>query len=487
MRSKRNDTEENTSNVETDESETLNQEEEASINNNDTVEASINNEDDNTNMDISDDGSNMEEDIHCIHSSSSSESKKNTVNSHLLSNSIEAATTIPSIDIEKTTPLSKTQRNNRNSKIKKDVTRLENQRTDGFLRSVAFQNVVEQELPFPPMQHDRQPKPIIEKPKVYGPDNWVLPERLLHAPWKSSKSSNEDTSEPPKQKKVKLPAIDYVVVPNCGENNFPSYPIDDYDDDEGDDDDDDEDDDYDDYYDGVAEYRTISPTNSMLPHEVAGTHASKAPIIAGKRQPSASMRRKKKQRQMVYRTNKKSVQIAINRVLQESLENQKKEKNRKKKRDYLIKKKRDCIKPYVSCLQCEWNHECRWGCGYVHLNRATKHMKSNCCYNGLLSPIGDSPLFLKYGNLKPMSPEMQELLIDNIEHMGPLSSTYGNVLSLAQIGVENGSRATGVINTHVGGFECRGNGAPDCVTMYGRTFHYLTMARDLASGIGKYY
>ena len=65
--------------------------------------------------------------------------------------------------------------------------------------------------------------------------------------------------------------------------------------------------------------------------------------------------------------------------------------------------------------------------------------------------------------------------------------TYGNVLSLAAIGVENGNKATGVINTHVGGFECRGHGAPDCVTMYGRTFHYLTMARDLASGIGKYY
>jgi hypothetical protein len=112
-------------------------------------------------------------------------------------------------------------------------------------------------------------------------------------------------------------------------------------------------------------------------------------------------------------------------------------------------------------------------------------MKSNCCYNGLLSPICDSPLFLKYGDLKPMSIEMQDLMINSIEHMGPLSSTYGNVLSLAAIGVENGSKATGVINTHVGGFECRGNGAPDCVTMYGRTFHYLTIARDLASGLGR--
>jgi hypothetical protein len=195
-------------------------------------------------------------------------------------------------------------------------------------------------------------------------------------------------------------------------------------------------------------------------------------------------RENRKEKRVEERRRKK---IEEQKKKEEDKRNKHEMKNMRKKRfkESEINRKRDCIKPYRSPLECEWNHDCQWGCGYVHLNRATKHMKSNCCYNGLLSPIGDSPLFLKYGNLKPMSPEMQDLMINNIEHMGPLSSTYGNVLSLAQIGVENGNKATGVINTHVGGFECRGNGAPDCVTMYGRTFHYLTMARDLASGIGK--
>ena len=84
----------------------------------------------------------------------------------------------------------------------------------------------------------------------------------------------------------------------------------------------------------------------------------------------------------------------------------------------------------------------------------------------------------RYGLLQPLSPGMQDLLINNIEHMGPLSSTYSNLLSIAAIGVENGNKATGVKNTHVGGFEIRGQGAPDCVTMYGRSFHYLTKATD---------
>jgi hypothetical protein len=162
-------------------------------------------------------------------------------------------------------------------------------------------------------------------------------------------------------------------------------------------------------------------------------------------------------------------------------------KENQRRRDEKAAENRKCTKPYRSPLECEWNYECPWGCGYVHLNRATKCMKSNCCFNGKLSPLGDSDYFKRYGDLEPLSDEMRDKLVDNIEHIGPLSSTYGNVLSLAAIGVENGNKATGVKNTHPGGFENRGNGAPDCVTMYGRTFHYLTVARDLASGIGEFY
>ena len=103
----------NTTFNETDEVETLNAEEEAFINNNYTVAVSINNEEDHNNMDIADDGSNMEQPIYRKHSSSSSESNRNTANSHILPNSIEA----PSIDSAKSKRLSKSQRNNRNSKI----------------------------------------------------------------------------------------------------------------------------------------------------------------------------------------------------------------------------------------------------------------------------------------------------------------------------------------------------------------------------------
>ena len=388
------------------------------------------------------------------------------------------------------TPVSKATRKRRNVQKRKSEEKVKNQEVDKTLNYYAFQNVVENELPPPPISPVRQPpkpKPISTRtPKVKDQLPWCPAEKLLHRPWKSSNASEPPKpSEPPKQKKSRIPAIDYVMIPNSEKiakvnNNYPSYTIDD------DDDDDDDDYVYDyDYYDGVAEHRTIHPVSTMLPHEKAATHSTKARKIGNERCVNKISRRK-------YNSNcyhKKKEAEEEKKIIEE--ENKKEKKRvqsnlkKKKQRQALIDKKRDCIKPYVSSLQCEWSHHCQWGCGYVHLNRATKHMKSNCCYNGLLSPIGDSPLFLKYGNLKPMSLEMQDLMLNEIEHMGPLSSTYGNVLSLAAIGVENGCKATGVINTHVGGFECRGNGAPDCVTMYGRTFHYLTMARDLASGIGK--
>ena len=136
-------------------------------------------------------------------------------------------------------------------------------------------------------------------------------------------------------------------------------------------------------------------------------------------------------------------------------------------------------------MECRWNHECIYGCGYVHLDRSTKYMRSNCCMNGKLSPLQANEFYERYGLLQPLSPGMQDLMINNIEHIGPLSSTYSNILSVAAIGIENGNKATGVKNTHVGGFENRGHGAPDCVTMFGRSFHYLTLASDSIDKIGK--
>jgi hypothetical protein len=159
--------------------------------------------------------------------------------------------------------------------------------------------------------------------------------------------------------------------------------------------------------------------------------------------------------------------------------------SRKKARQTLISLKRNDLKPYRSTLECCWNQECRWGCGYIHLDRASKTMKSNCCMDGKLSPLQANPFYERYGLLQPLSPGMQDLMINNIEHMGPLSSTYSNVLSIAAIGIENGHKATGVKNTHVGGFELRGEGQPNCITMYGRSFHYMTQASDSLMKIDK--
>jgi len=215
VRRDKKNTEEDTNDDETDDNESLNQEEEASINNNDIADASINNEEDDNNMDIadSDDGSYLEQDIKCTQSSSSSAAKSHirpnsieaatavpSINSakpskrkrsHILPNSIEAATAGPSLDSAKPKPLTKTQRYNRNKRIKKAEVQVDKEQFDSVLKSLALQNAVEQELPFHPIPNDRRPKRTIKKPtKLQDPNNWCLPdplpwcppEELLHRP-----------------------------------------------------------------------------------------------------------------------------------------------------------------------------------------------------------------------------------------------------------------------------------------------------------------
>jgi hypothetical protein len=194
---------------------------------------------------------------------------------------------------------------------------------------------------------------------------------------------------------------------------------------------------------------------------------------------------KQKREQNKQRIEQNKQRIEQNKQRRANEKKLQRENQRKQKREEAINKKRNDLKPFRSSLECRWNQECKYGCGYIHLDCATPSMKSNCCMNGKLSPLQANPFYERYGVLQPLSPGMQDLLINNIEHMGPLSSTYSNVLSIAAIGVENGNKATGVKNTHVGGFEIRGQGAPDCVTMYGRSFHYLTKATDSLHTIEK--
>ena len=185
------------------------------------------------------------------------------------------------------------------------------------------------------------------------------------------------------------------------------------------------------------------------------------------------------------RTLQKTCKQKQRQEQQQQQAKQKREDQQKRKREEAINKRRNNQLPFRSSLECRWNHECIYGCGYVHLDRSTKYMRSNCCMNGKLSPLQANEFYERYGLLQPLSPGMQDLMINNIEHIGPLSSTYSNILSVAAIGIENGNKATGVKNTHVGGFENRGHGAPDCVTMFGRSFHYLTLASDSIDKIGK--
>jgi len=114
---------------------------------------SINNEEDNNNMDIadSDDDSYLEQDIKCTQSSSSTESVTSTSRPIINSNDTyinSRASTLPCNAQPKA--LSKSQRNNRNRKIKNAHEQLKKKEFYEVLESAVFQNAIEGEFPFAP-------------------------------------------------------------------------------------------------------------------------------------------------------------------------------------------------------------------------------------------------------------------------------------------------------------------------------------------------
>ena len=117
---------------------------------------------------------------------------------------------------------------------------------------------------------------------------------------------------------------------------------------------------------------------------------------------------------------------------------------------------RNKINGLYTTLEGVWNKECKH-CGYMHLDCATPHMLSNCCYNGKLSPWDNDAdeMYSRYAYLEPLSKQITDSIMENIEYIGKLSAAYNNVLSICRIGVENGNRETGARNTHEGGFELR--------------------------------
>ena len=118
------------------------------------------------------------------------------------------------------------------------------------------------------------------------------------------------------------------------------------------------------------------------------------------------------------------------------------------------------------------SYECQH-CGYMHLDCATPHMLSSCCYNGKLSPWDNDAdeMYSRYAYLKPLSKQITDSIMENIDNIGRLSASYNSVLGICRIGCENGNRETGARNTHEGGFEIRyGDHA---FTISGRLYHCM--------------
>ena len=41
------------------------------------------------------------------------------------------------------------------------------------------------------------------------------------------------------------------------------------------------------------------------------------------------------------------------------------------------------LEKFHETLESKWNKECKYGCGYIHLDSATPGMLNNCCYEGI--------------------------------------------------------------------------------------------------------
>ena len=130
------------------------------------------------------------------------------------------------------------------------------------------------------------------------------------------------------------------------------------------------------------------------------------------------------------------------------------------------------IKGLFTTLEGVWNKECPH-CGYMHLDCATPHMLSNCCYNGKLSPWDNDAdeMYSRYAYLKPLSKQITDAIMENIDNIGRLSASYNSVLGICRIGCENGNRETGARNTHEGGFEIRHGDHAFAIS--GRLYHCM--------------
>ena len=218
----------------------------------------------------------------------------------------------------------------------------------------------------------------------------------------------------------------------------------------------------------ISNHITHYPSDSVICQEVTINDESSRPKRI----------RKKSERQMQF-DEYKANQIKENHIQKSARSSYSKQQVAKRKERRKVERANRCadlhsnrirINGLFNTLASEWTKECPW-CGYMHLNSATVHMRSNCCFNGKLSPLSGSPMYERYAHLEPLSKEMRKLMIDDIEHFGPLSAAYNNMLSISRVGVTNGKIEAGVPNTHPGGFERRVGDHASIVS--GRTYHCM--------------
>jgi hypothetical protein len=108
-------------------------------------------------------------------------------------------------------------------------------------------------------------------------------------------------------------------------------------------------------------------------------------------------------------------------------------------------------------LRMSWDFQnpCRH-CGYVYLTCEDCNVRQQCCSSGKYMRNDSVPKLL------PLPPALEHLALHRIEHMGPKSSYYNNILSMGVTGIDNGKG---------GGWESiRGAHA---IKLNGRTYHYL--------------
>jgi len=112
----------------------------------------------------------------------------------------------------------------------------------------------------------------------------------------------------------------------------------------------------------------------------------------------------------------------------------------------------------------DYDNKCEH-CGCLYLTNEKN--RKICCNNGDF--INSSTSFPK---LKPLPPQLKNLILSRLQHFGRNSVSYNNILCLGATGVDNWSSNNGWEYRH----------GDYCVTLHGRTYHFLASS-DGSNGL----